>query len=66
MEVDKIASCPDHFNATEKSPGTHRTEDWLDPKAGLNLVENTKFSYPYRELNPDSLTVQSLVPTYID
>jgi hypothetical protein len=66
MKVKKLASCPDRFNTMEKAPGTHRTEDWLDPKAGLNLAEKRKFSYPYCKSNLVSSTVQHLAPTYIN
>jgi hypothetical protein len=66
MEIKKLASRPDSFNATEKAPCTHKTGDWLDPKVGLNFVEKRKFSSPYRESNPNSSIIQHLAPTYID
>jgi hypothetical protein len=31
-----------------KNPGTRWVGDWLGPRAGLNVLEKRKISYPYR------------------
>jgi hypothetical protein len=47
------ASCPGHFTPEEEAPGTHWIGGWVDPRAGLNAVENRKFlTLPGLELQP--------------
>jgi hypothetical protein len=35
-----LVSYPCHFTLDERAPGTHYIEGWVDPRAGLDDVEN--------------------------
>jgi hypothetical protein len=37
------ASHPCRFTLGERAPGTHLTEGWVDPRAGLDNMEKRKF-----------------------
>jgi hypothetical protein len=37
------ASRPGRFTPKERAPGTHLIGGWVDPRAGLDDVENRKF-----------------------
>jgi hypothetical protein len=39
-------------------PGTDCIGGWVDYGADLDVMENSKISFPYMELNPDSSVVQ--------
>jgi hypothetical protein len=36
------ASCPGRFTPGERAPDTHWIRGWVDPRAGLNVVEKRK------------------------
>jgi hypothetical protein len=47
------ASHPDSFTPGERAPGTHWIGGWVDPRAGLDDVEKSKFlTQPGLELRP--------------
>jgi hypothetical protein len=48
-----LASRPCRYISGERAPGTHSIGVWMDRKAGLDDVENTKFlTLPGLELRP--------------
>jgi hypothetical protein len=59
-------SRPSHFSPSERAPRTHRTEDWVDPRAGLNAVVKRRIPSPRRESNPRTPTVQPVAQRYTD
>jgi hypothetical protein len=49
---DLSASCPGRFTSRDRAPTTHWIGGWVNSWAGLDVVEQRKISFPYRELNP--------------
>jgi hypothetical protein len=48
-----LASRPGRFTPGERAPGTHWIGGWVDPRAGLNDMEEWKFlTLPRLELQP--------------
>jgi hypothetical protein len=58
-------SCPGRCTAGERAPGTHWIGGWVDPRAGLDDVENRN-TLPYRNSNPDLSVVQPIASRYTD
>jgi hypothetical protein len=52
---------PRPLNRRERAPGTHWTEGWVGPRAGLDTMKN-KISCPCWESNPDSSVVRLSLP----
>jgi hypothetical protein len=44
----------------ETAPGTHCIGGWLSPRAGLDIVDKRKISYPCQKWNPYSSAVQPI------
>jgi hypothetical protein len=40
------ASCPNNFTHRERAPSTHWIGDWVDPRAGLDMVMEGKMPVP--------------------
>jgi hypothetical protein len=58
--VDKcvcLTSRSVRFTPEEKVPGTHWTESWVDPRAGLDTTQDNN-SCPCTKLNPKDLVTQ--------
>jgi hypothetical protein len=50
---ESSASRPGRFTPRETAPGTHWIGSWMDPRAGLDVVEKGKiFTLPGLELRP--------------
>jgi hypothetical protein len=47
-------------------PGTHWIGDEVDPRAGLEDIENWKFFSPHQDSNSDPLIVQTVDSRYTD
>jgi hypothetical protein len=58
-EGEYSASRPGRFTR-ERAPGTHRIEDWVDPRAGLDDLEKRRF------LTPPGLDFQPVASRYTD
>jgi hypothetical protein len=43
MKTYGAASGPGRFTPVERAPGTHWIKGWVNPRAGLDDVENKKF-----------------------
>jgi hypothetical protein len=52
------------FTPGERTPGTHWTGGWVDPRAGLDTEARGKILCPCRGSNPDRPVVQSVVRHY--
>jgi hypothetical protein len=52
------------FTPGERTPGTHCTGGWVDPRAGLDTEAKGKILCPRRESNPDRPVVQPVVRHY--
>jgi hypothetical protein len=50
----------------ERTPGTHCTEGWVFPRAGLDTEARGKFLYPCRGSNLDRLVVEPVASHYTD
>jgi hypothetical protein len=59
------ASRPGRFTPGERVPDTHYIGGWMDPRAGLDDVENGKF-LTYRDSNSDPSVVQPVATRYTD
>jgi hypothetical protein len=64
MEVSGQRHAPAALCPGEKTPGTHWTGGWVDPKAGLVTEARGKIICPCRGSNPDRPVVQSVVRQY--
>jgi hypothetical protein len=61
-----ISITPQPLYSPGKSPGTHGTERWLDPKVGLDVVEKGASPGPAHKSNPDFSAVLPVACRYID
>jgi hypothetical protein len=52
------------FTPGERTPGTHCTEGWVGPRAGLDTAARGKFLCLCRGSNPDRPVVQPVVRHY--
>jgi hypothetical protein len=52
------------FTPGERTPGTHCTGGWVDPRAGLDTEARGKILCPRRVSNPDRPVVQPVVRHY--
>jgi hypothetical protein len=57
-EWSAARSC--RFTPRERAHGSHRIEDSVRPRAGLDAVEKMKISYSGRESNPNFSFVSSV------
>jgi hypothetical protein len=62
---DWSASRSGRFTSEERAPGSHWIGGWVDPRAGLDDLENEN-SYPHRDLNPSPSVVQPVASRYSD
>jgi hypothetical protein len=53
MGVSGQHHAPAEFYPRGKDPGTHCTEGWVGPRAGLDAEARRKILCPSRGLNPD-------------
>jgi hypothetical protein len=49
---DHSATCPGRFIPGKRTPGTQRTWDWVDPRAGQDTVARRKIPAPIRNRMP--------------
>jgi hypothetical protein len=54
------------FTPGERTPSTHCTGGWVDPRACLDTEDRRKILYPCRGSNPDRPVVQPVVRHYTD
>jgi hypothetical protein len=52
MEVSGHFHAPATLTLRERIPGAHWMRGWVGHKAGLDIVEKRKISWPFQELNP--------------
>jgi hypothetical protein len=62
--MELSASWPTCFNLKERASITHSTEDWIDPKAGLDTVKKRRLSCPSQKSNRNMSAVQPLARYY--
>jgi hypothetical protein len=55
-----LASGPNGFTCGEIVPSTSWVEDWVDPRASLDPVEDEEISCTYWELNHDTSVIHSI------
>jgi hypothetical protein len=66
MGVSGQRHAPAALNPRGRTPGTHCTGGWVDPRAGLDTGERGKILYPCQGSIPDRPVVQPVVRHYID
>jgi hypothetical protein len=60
------ASRPGRFTPREIAPGTHWIEDWVGPRAVLDMVAKRKIPSLHKELNPRTPIIQPIAQCYTD
>jgi hypothetical protein len=50
----------------ETAPGTHWTGGWMGPRAGVDIMEKRRVSFPYWESDSGSLVVQTSAKLFTD
>jgi hypothetical protein len=54
LDGDELsASRPGHFTLRERAPGTHCTEGWVGPRAGMDAMVKRKNPCPCRDSKRD-------------